>query len=53
MFINEKQIIEARGGDSTTITLDDAIKRNAFISVRPYTHRKDLVSIIKPKGLPW
>lgn len=52
MCYNELLVLEAGGGGSKTKTREDAIKQNAFIRLRPVNHRKDLVSITKPIGLP-
>lgn len=38
--------ITADGGDSQTLTTDDAIKRNAFVKIRPISRRRT-----KPKFL--
>lgn len=39
-------IIEAGGGGSKTITQQDAINQNAFIRLRSFGKRKDVVSVI-------
>lgn len=39
-------MIEAGGGDHTTLTLSDAVKRNAFTRLRPISRRKDIVATI-------
>lgn len=44
--LSETQIIEAAGGNSTTLTREDAAKRNAHVRIRPIHYRKDLVAII-------
>jgi cell wall-associated NlpC family hydrolase len=41
-------IIEAGGGGSKTLTLNDAIKHQAFVRLRPVNHRKDLVAVVDP-----
>lgn len=46
--IDQYRIIEAGGGDSTTTTLDAAIKRNAFVRMRLIKHRTDLQAVIMP-----
>lgn len=54
MFINEEQVIEAAGGDSTTLTLQDAIKKEAaYVRIRPYDHRKDLIAVLMPSYPAW
>lgn len=37
--LNKDYMIGAEGGGSTTITLDDAAKQNAFVKVRPIAYR--------------
>jgi len=39
-------MIEAGGGNSRTLTVDDAIQQGAFIRIRPVSARKDLVASI-------
>lgn len=39
-------MIEAAGGDSTTLTLEDANKRGAMVRVRPI--RTNFIAILKP-----
>jgi cell wall-associated NlpC family hydrolase len=41
-------IIEAGGGGSRTLTPADAAKHGAFVRVRPYNARKDLIGIFSP-----
>lgn len=49
MIIEPGFIIEAGGGGSKTKTLQDAIDQNAFIRIRPVTHRqKEIVAVIMP-----
>ena len=50
--LNDRLMIEAGGGDSTTTTLDQAIKQNAFVKVRPIASRNNLVAVVEPK-YPW
>lgn len=52
-MINEFQIIEAGSGDSTTTTEERAAQQGAFVRVRPYNKRKDLVVILSPKYPDW
>lgn len=42
------RMIEAGGGDSDTVTHDVAIKRNAFVRIRPIKYRKDFLLVMKP-----
>lgn len=48
MFIDGYRIIEAAGGNSNTNNLKEAARDNAYIRVRPFNHRKDLVAIVCP-----
>lgn len=53
-MIDRKRMIEAGGGGRHVRTLEDAVKHNAFIRVRPIEWRKDLVAILKPRyNLSW
>lgn len=47
--IDETRMIEAGGGSSKTLTLDDAADQNAYVRIRPFRSRKDLVAIFSPK----
>jgi len=49
MMIDDSSILEAGGGNSTTKTVVDAIKKDARVRIRQYNFRKDLVAIIMPK----
>jgi cell wall-associated NlpC family hydrolase len=48
-----KIMIEAGGGSSSTNSLAAAVAANAFVRLRPYNRRKDIVAIIRPTGLPF
>ncbi len=48
MFLDQNLIIEAAGGGSRTHTEQDAIRHNAFIRVRPFDYREDLIASIMP-----
>lgn len=48
-MIDNFRMIEAGGGGRHVKTLEDAIKYNAFIRIRPITWRSDIVEIIKPR----
>jgi hypothetical protein len=50
-FDSDFTIIEAGGGGSLTLSESDASKQNAFIRLRPFNRRSDLVSILKPLKL--
>lgn len=53
LMLNTQQIIEAGGGDSSTTSLDAAKQQGAFVRVRPYNYRNDLVAIIQPNYPRW
>jgi peptidoglycan DL-endopeptidase CwlO len=52
MALCETLMIEAGGGGSSTISLDAAVKQNAFVRVRPIWIRTDLVGYGRP-NYPW
>lgn len=52
-MINDYQVIEAGGGDSTTLTRDAAEKRGACVRIRLLNQRKDLVAVILPAYYEW
>lgn len=41
VLINSHVMIEAAGGDSTTTSVEEAIRRNAFVRMRPISDRKE------------
>lgn len=47
--INKKAMIEASGGDSRCLLLEQAIKRDARVQINPIDRRSDLVASIKVK----
>lgn len=49
LALDELHMIEAGGGNSTTVDKETAIKQNAFIRVRPISRRRDLVASILPR----
>lgn len=53
LMINNHQIIEAGGGDHTTTSVEAANARNAYVRIRPFGHRKDLLDVIMPKYPDW
>lgn len=53
MMLDDQTMIEAGGGGSKTTTLQEAIRSNAFVRLRPFNYRPDIVGILNPKGLPW
>jgi cell wall-associated NlpC family hydrolase len=51
IILNDRLMFEAGGGGSRTLTVDDAIKQNAFTRVRPITNRKDLQAVLMPVNI--
>lgn len=49
--LNSYQIIEAGSGDSSTLTLEQAAKQNAFIRIRPINYRGDFLCLKQPTYL--
>lgn len=47
--VSDKLMIEAGGGGSKTITVEDAIKQEAYVRIRPIKRRKDLVAVLMPE----
>ncbi len=41
-------IVEAGGGGSKTTSAEAAADMNAFVRIRPYNRRKDLVAVLNP-----
>ena len=48
IMINDSQIIEAGGGGSKTLTREDAGKQSAYVRIRPYGQRNDIVAVLMP-----
>ena len=48
MLLDPYRFIEAGGGDSTTLTLEDAKRRGACVRVSHINRRKDKVAVIRP-----
>lgn len=46
--LNAELSIGASGGGQNTTTIEDAIRDNAFIKIRPIISRKNLLSIVYP-----
>lgn len=53
MMLDDYLMIEAGGGGSKTTDHSQAIKHNAYVRIRPFNTRKDIVGLITPRGLPW
>jgi cell wall-associated NlpC family hydrolase len=52
-LINEYQMVEAGGGNHMTTDINTAIRRGAFVRIRPYDFRKDLVAVLMPNYPTW
>lgn len=48
LFINDWQTIGANGGGSHVIDKSFADKNDAFVKIRPFDYRKDLVAVYMP-----
>lgn len=46
--VSDLLMVEAGGGKSTTLTVQDSIKDNAFVRLRPIFGRKDYLSVHLP-----
>lgn len=53
LMLDTVTIIEAGGGGSKTTTPEAAAAQNAYVRLRPFNHRKDLVALVNPKGILW
>lgn len=53
VYIGLNMYLESAGGDHTTTSMSEAVRRQAFVKLSPVDHRKDLVSIIRPDGIQW
>lgn len=53
LMLDEHTMIEAGGGGSKTTSLEAAAQANAYVRLRPFNRRSDLVAVLNPKGLPW
>lgn len=47
--IDEYSMIEAGGGDGTTLNLVTAIRQNAFVRIRPVRFRRDFLFTLMPE----
>lgn len=46
--LDQYRMIEAGGGGPHVKSLEDAVKHDAFIKIRPIKYRSDFVNVIKP-----
>jgi cell wall-associated NlpC family hydrolase len=53
MIIEGQMMIEAGGGGSKTNSLEDASAQNAYVRIRPFNRRRDILGVLMPKALPW
>lgn len=49
LAIDSHRIIEAGGGGRLNRTREDAVRNNACVRIKPFTHRTNVVKIIMPK----
>lgn len=47
--VDSYRMIEAGGGGSKTLTLNDAVTQNAYVRMRLIKNRSDLVATLKPQ----
>lgn len=47
LAIDNKLMFEAGGGDHTTVNVEEANRKNAYVRIRPIEHRRDLVAVLK------
>lgn len=52
MLLNNTQTIGAEGGDDTVVTVEDAVRKSAFVKVKPFGYRGIPVAMLKPQ-YPW
>jgi len=48
-FVSDRHVIEAGSGNNRTTSLAMAARQNAYIRMRPYDARKDIMGIYYPK----
>lgn len=48
ILVTPNQMIEARGGDETTLTISEAQAKGAFVEMTNIKHRSDLIAVIRP-----
>jgi cell wall-associated NlpC family hydrolase len=49
IMLNSDLMIEAAGGDSSTLFIQDAKKVGACVRIRPYEYRKDFLGFVTPR----
>jgi len=49
MMIDDTSIVEAGGGGSKTTSLEAAAQQNAYVRMRRFDRRKDLVAVLMPR----
>lgn len=47
LALNNTQMLESGGGDRSTLTIEEAIKKSAFVRIRPIDNRADIVAILE------
>jgi len=53
IYLGQQMLVEAGGGGARTTTREIAEQMNAKVRIRQIGHRKDMVAIVRPNGLPW
>lgn len=51
--LSSTHMIEAAGGDHTTLTKELAAIKGAFVKIRPIRHRSDFLSAVLPNWPNW
>ena len=51
--LDRLRVIEAGGGDSSTLTLERAAAQGAYVKVSRIARRRDLICMLRPHALPW
>lgn len=51
--LDSQKMIEAGSGDSSIVNLETARQKGAFIKVSRISRRKDLVEMLRPRGIGW
>jgi cell wall-associated NlpC family hydrolase len=47
--LNDSLMINAAGGDASTVNVAEAIKHQAFVKIRPIHYRRDFLFVVRPK----
>jgi len=52
-MVDKYRVVEAGGGDSTTLTYEQAEDQSAFVRMRMFDHRRDFIEAIMPDYPEW